>query len=74
MNLFSAALSVSLCALNASISHPVFVCITGLHLSLKQSGLSSRDNQGLALVKQPSEAERGKAETTGHCCVCVPQR
>lgn len=38
------------------LSVSVLVCV-----SLRQPGLSSLDNQSLALVRQPSEAERSKA-------------
>lgn len=40
-------------------------------VSLRQPGLSSLDNQSLALVKQPSEAERSKAEVDDLHSVCV---
>lgn len=58
-----------------SLSVSVLVCV-----SLRQPGLSSLDNQSLALVRQPSEAERSKAEAdvyhSVHVCVfvCVQQQ
>lgn len=40
-------------------------------VSVRQPGLSSLDKQGLALVRQPSEAERSEAEANDHHCVYV---
>lgn len=48
------------------VSLSVWVCV-----SLRQPSLSSLDNQSLALVRQPSEAERSKAEADDHHSVCA---
>lgn len=80
VNLSTAALSiymsVCLCLCLQDLHSCVCVCMHALCVfsvcvSLRQLGLSSLDNQSLALVRQPSEAERSKAEADDHHSVCM---
>lgn len=45
--------------------------VKALRVCHRQPGLSSLDNQSLALVRQPSEAERSKAKEDDHHSVCM---